>query len=93
MAVDPNRMAAHLSLVGDTGRLLQKNSGGGDSGGMDPWQTSVESRLASIDNRFGRLEDRLDSNFKVTWTGILAGFLLTWGGLITGFLLIIEKLP
>jgi hypothetical protein len=28
---------------------------------MDPWQTTVETRLTSLDGRLGRIEDRLET--------------------------------
>lgn len=28
---------------------------------MDPWQSSVETRLTSLDGRLGRIEDKVDA--------------------------------
>ena len=36
--------------------ILNSGGGGGTSGGMDAWQTSVEKRLDSLDRRAGALE-------------------------------------
>lgn len=40
---------------------LPPTSGDGTPGGMDPWQTSVESRLASVDARLVRIETDLST--------------------------------
>lgn len=40
---------------------LQPPGSGGTFGPMDPWQTSVEKRLDSLDGRGGRLEDSVAS--------------------------------
>lgn len=64
-------------LLGDFGNFDSGNQrppggiggggGGGQSGGnppgggMDPWQTSVESRLTSLDGRLGRIEDKVET--------------------------------
>lgn len=36
--------------------LLQSGNSGGNSGGMEAWQTSVEGRLDSLDRRVGNIE-------------------------------------
>ena len=38
---------------------LKSGDGGGTSGGMDPWQTSVEKRLDSLDGRMARVETNI----------------------------------
>lgn len=60
-------------------------AGGGDNyGGMDGWQTSVESRLHSIDGRLGRIEDKGDRHFERLNDKMDSHLYLTWGGLIAG---------
>lgn len=48
------------------GEPLKAHGGGG---GMDAWQTSVENRLSSLDARLGRLDEKIDRNFIITWAG------------------------
>ena len=43
---------------------VETGGGGNNTGGMNPWQQSVETRL-------GNLETRIDRDFKITWGGIL----------------------
>jgi hypothetical protein len=53
-------------------RHLERLGGGSHSGGMDAWQTSVENRLGSLDQRLQNLDAKIDRNFLVTWGGVLA---------------------
>jgi hypothetical protein len=55
---------------------------------MAAWQTSVENRLARID------EDMRDLRRDVRWTwgGTAGMFVLTMGALATGFLYLAEKI-
>ncbi len=51
------------------GAPLESGGNGGHTGGMDAWQTSVETRLAGF-----------QSDFRWTWTGIAVSFLALGGG-------------
>lgn len=57
-------------------RHLERLGGGSHSGGMDAWQSSVENRLGSLDQRLQGLDSKIDRNFLVTWAGILTSALL-----------------
>jgi len=64
---------------------LPKSAGGGTSDGMDPWQTSVEGRL-------GRIEDKLDGQFKWSLGAFGGGFAFLLVAFATGFLVLSAKL-
>jgi hypothetical protein len=65
MTVDDRNRDNWSRQLQERGRALEnaqdlKGSGGGGTfDGMDPWQTSVEKRLDSLDGRLGRVEGDL----------------------------------
>lgn len=54
-----NNSAPQLGGGGGQGTAPPFGSGGGGGGGVDPWQSSVESRLTSLDARAVRIEDKV----------------------------------
>ena len=59
---------------------------------MDPWQTSVENRLASLDGRLDRFRSETSSNFRTTWGALATGVLAVLGAFAAGFLYLSDKL-
>lgn len=58
----------------------QFDCGSGNGGsGVDPWQTSVDNRLASLDGRLDRFKSETSSNFLWTWGVVGAGVLAVLG--------------
>lgn len=84
MADEPNNLA-HDLLDQRIERALARRGAGGQGGGMDAWQTSVENRLQSLDGRLGRLDDKIDRNFIITWGGLIALALGLAGLIAKGF--------
>lgn len=58
---------------------------GGGNGGSNMWQQSVETRLQSLDTRLGRLGDKIDRNFLITWGGVIVSALGLAGLMAKGF--------
>ena len=62
MTVDDRNKANWAQKLAERGRAIETaqglkgGGGGGTYDGMDPWQTSVEKRLDSLDGRLGRIE-------------------------------------
>ena len=46
---------------------------------------SIENRLQSLDDRLGRIDDKIDRNFLVTWGGIILLALGLAGLMAKGF--------
>jgi len=59
---------------------------------MDPWQTSVENRLASLDDRLDRFKSETNNNFRWTWGAFAAGVLTVLGAFAAGFLYLSDKI-
>ena len=55
---------------------------------MEAWQTSVENRLDSLDRRMERLRSDMETNFRWTWSGLVA----VLGALAGGFLHLSAKI-
>lgn len=71
--------------------------------GMDPWQTSVETRLGQlhgsveklgekIDAKTTAIESKIDSNFKWLIGAYALGFVALAGMMISGYLLLADKI-
>ena len=87
-------------------RDLNSTGGNGTSGPMDPWQTSVESRLGQLhtdinqvrtdlSSDIGKLSTRVDSGFRWLIGAYASGFVMMAGFVIGAYLLTsgkIEKL-
>lgn len=73
-------------------RPLKTDGGGGTSGGMDPWQQTVETRLGELRQDVRELRRDMDSSFRWTWGGMVASFLILAGMLIAGYFRIEESL-
>jgi len=76
---------------------LKTGGGGGTSGGMDAWQTSVETRLGQLhgdlsglsdklDTQVDRLNDKIDNRFFWLLGTMGAGFVTLAGMMIAGYL-------
>ena len=59
---------------------------------MDAWQTSVENRLDSLDRRMERRRSDMETNFRWTWSGLVAVFVALLGALAGGFLHLSAKI-
>lgn len=60
--------------------------------GMDPWQSSVESRLGQLHGSVEKLSERMDSNFKWLLGAYGVGFVVLAGMMISGYLLLADKI-
>jgi hypothetical protein len=56
---------------------FERGGGGGHTGGMDPWQQSVETRLGQLHTDVGELGAKLTRDFVITWGGIVTLGLLS----------------
>ena len=59
---------------------------------MDPWQTSVENRLTSLDGRLDRFKSETNSNFRWTWGAMGTGVITVLGAFAAGFLYLSDKI-
>lgn len=77
-------------------RTTDEPPSGGDHGGptdpMDPWQTSVETRLGQLHSSIDRLGDRVDSNFKWLLGAYGVGFVTLAGMMVAGYLMLADKI-
>ena len=90
MPTDPDTTLLDTRIKAQMGELLaavdeMMRGGGSDGGGRSAWQTSVENRLQSLDNRIGGLDGKIDRNFLVTWAGIIAAAVGLAGLMAAGF--------
>lgn len=71
----------------------QFDCGSGNGGpGVDPWQTSVDNRLASLDGRLDRFRSEAKGNFRTTWWTIGAGVLAVLGAFAGGVLYVGDRI-
>lgn len=86
--------AALETLKNNNADILRLKSDGGDgtSGGMDPWQTSVESRLGQLHTDNSELRSALDSRFLWLLSAFAAGFIVLGGMMIVGYLNLADKI-
>ena len=59
---------------------------------MDPWQTSVDNRLASLDGSLDRFRSETSTNFRTTWWTIGAGVLAVLGAFAAGVLYVGDRI-
>jgi len=82
---------------------LKDGGGGGMLPPMDPWQTSVETRLGQVHGSLERLGDKLDSNatslsgkidsnFRWLLGAYGIGMATVFGALIASYLLLADKI-
>ena len=71
---------------GGTSLPLIPPSYGGTSGDMEPWQSSVESRLGQLHGDIASLSSKVDSNFRWLLGAYGTGVILILGALAGGFL-------
>lgn len=64
---------------------LQTGGGGDNSGGMDAWQTSVESRLGQLHDDIGGLGKKVDGHFVFLLSAFAGGFLFLLGAGTTAY--------
>lgn len=88
--------AAQIKVERAAEDVLKSGDGGGTSDGMDPWQTSVETRLGQIHTALEGtrkdLGERIDSNFKWLLGAYGAGFVILAGMMVAGYLLLADKI-
>lgn len=71
---------------------LKGSGGGGTSDGMGPWETSVETRLASLGASVDRLGDRMDGRFDTLIKAYAAGFVFVILAFAGGYFALSEKI-
>lgn len=59
---------------------------------MDPWQTSVDNRLASLEGHLDRISSETNGNFRTTWWTIGAGVLAVLGAFSAGVLYVGDRI-
>lgn len=80
---------AEKALRGLPGGPLQPGGPGGTSGGMDPWQQTVETRLGQLHTDIRDVGKKVDA--QLLWT--IGGFFAVLTSLAAGFLWLADKLP
>lgn len=90
--VDFRLMRALYERQSDEMARLKSGSGDGTFDGMDPWQTTVETRLGQLHSDVSGLRKAVESNFRWLLGAYGAGFVILAGMLISGYLMLADKL-
>ena len=59
---------------------------------MDPWQTGVENRLASLDGCLDRFRSEANGNFRTTWWAVGTGVITVLGAFAAGVLYVSDRI-